>query len=205
MIRRFCRDKWFCRQLAAAIIRGPTGICLVSSATLTIASLAWHLGLGLNTARWLMWISPFGIFSCVLCAGIDARHLLRNSGWELIRRVARKSQVRLRRIKVEFEPLEAFLQSPLNEARLRNGSMELRLIVEALDRLTITALRYGVVGRGVFERNAEPISIALTLVRVLPEETPRPFLNTALARWLREVPVYDPEGWSQTAEPRQLA
>jgi hypothetical protein len=203
-IRNLREDPWFCRQWAQALVSGPGGFACLTSVILILAYCGWDWASGKQAQIWVATL--FLVLFCVFCIGIDSALLIRNNGLALLRRVADRNRTQLRRINVEFSPLTDFLRSSFAKPRIGDGNEELRLVVEALDRLTRTALRYGVSGRAVFERNLEPISIALTLVRVLPEENPRSFLNSALARWLQEVPIYDPEGWSLLVScPRQLA
>jgi hypothetical protein len=71
--------------------------------------------------------------------------------------------------------------------------------VEALDRLSKTAIRYGSRGKYVFEQNQEAFLAVEALVQSLGNES-TPFRKRLdLKKWLEEVPYYDPEGWSLTA------
>ncbi len=200
-VAKLLQDGWLRRQLTMAVVKGPAGLVFVASVALAIAFFFWDVG-G-HSRHKAMALVPLIVLLCGAFIAFDVFRLSRQNGLELLRRVARGNQAQLERIGVDFPPLSDFLRSPCD--RPRGGVGELRLLVEALDRLTRTALRYGTCGRGVFERNLEPISIAFCLWRALPEENNRSFLNRSLACWLQEVPDYDPEGWSGRSKPRQLA
>ncbi len=202
-VAKLLQDGWTRRHFAAALAKGPGGLACLFAAALLIVYFIWELASVGHIRHRVLALLPYFVLCCIAFLLIDAFRLVRHNGLELFRRVARDNQEQLRRVGVEFLPLSDFLRAPCHQPRGRVD--ELRLVVEALDRLTGTALRYGNSGRSVFEKNLEPISIALCLWRALPEETNRSFLNRSLACWLREVPDYDPEGWSGVSKPRQLA
>jgi hypothetical protein len=119
----------------------------------------------------------------------------------LLRFSVTKSLSRIERIAVESSEIDRifnalWLDSEL-ECRFRSRRFQsFELMVQALDCLSRTAVRYGRSGKGVFEANRHPIVSSIQLFECLPfADAEEEFAKLLKAR-LEAMPEFDPEGWA---------
>ena len=195
------RDDWVGRNLRRELLMGPGTICLACSLGTAGIGLAFNLiyfgspGMG-----------PLLFLGAALIAGLlalyfDLYDCRDNHRLILLRRIALRSIDRMDQIRVKSETIFEFVHflstDPEVEIRFRTLSCEsIALIVEALDRLSATALLYGSVGKHMFETNENQLIRAMRLLRSLPTDIADDVLLLPLLFWLEDVPNHDPEGWS---------
>jgi hypothetical protein len=195
------RDDWIGRNLRRELISGPGTICLACSLGTALIGIAFNLiyfgspGLG-----------PLLFLAAALVAGllalfVDLYDCRDNHCLILLRRIALRSIDKMDQLHVKSETISEFahfLSSDRDlEHRFRTIPCEsISIIVEAIDRLTSSALRYGCVGKYMFQANEHQIIQSIRLLRSLPTDIADDVLLLPLFVWLDDMPSYDPEGWS---------
>jgi hypothetical protein len=199
-LRDLTRDHWYRSELVRALRNGPGALSLYFSLLIGLLSsvLAFVFIRELETASLAVFLVM--VFLSLNFILLDLGSCLRNHGLLLLRKAVRRSEQRMKRLRVESNPIFALLDwlyiEPDLEKPFRNESNgSIQTVVKALDRLSETAIRYGARGKRVFEKNLEPFLMAEMLMRSVKEPN-SDLLGPELKNWLKEVPYYDPEGWS---------
>lgn len=196
-------ERWYRGEFIRALRSAPGAVSLYFSLLIGVlcSFLSFTIMRELETAS-------MGVSLAMVCLSLnliiyDLWSYVRNHGLFLIRRAARRSESRMKRLKVESSSIFGFLDwlytdSDLEKLFSSQSRTSIQTVVKALDRLSETAIRYGSRGKYVFEQNHEPfLAVDLLLRSDRKEFTSKP-LPPELTRWLEEVPYYDPEGWALT-------
>jgi hypothetical protein len=194
-------ERWYRGELVRALRNSPGAVSLYFSLLIGVlcSFLSFAVMREMETAS--MRVSFVMVFLSLNIMIYDLWSSVRNHGLFLIRRVGRRSESRMKRLKVESSSIFGFLDwlyadSDLEKPFRSQSRTSIETVVKALDRLSETAIRYGSRGKYVFEQNLEPFLAVDLLLRSDGKEFTSKPLAPKLTRWLEEVPYYDPEGWA---------
>ena len=199
--RGLLRDRWLRRKFLVEWFNGvgtQVGLCCLLN-TAVILAVQFCSKQQVDGAAALF--AGISFLTAVICIAGDAGWCRQRGYLPLLRRVVYRCRQRMRRLRVNSPIIERFIHELLfsrtMEIRYRAcTSRSLWTIVEALDRLSCVAERYGLGGGHVFAANQEPILRSLRLLGSLPAEVEDEVALGVLQVWLEAVPEHDPEGWS---------
>ena len=132
---------------------------------------------------------------------VDNVGACRNHHLGALRFSAARSRRRIEKLGIRSRQVERFMDAlwldPALTGRFRRTRVaSVELLVEALDRLSRMASRYGPRGKKVFEANQGPIGGALGVLEGVPWAEAEGGLIGPLEAWLAHPPEFDPEGWA---------
>jgi hypothetical protein len=194
-------ERWYRGELIRALRRGPGAVSLYFSLLIGVlcSFLSFTIMREMETAS--MVVSLAMVLLSLNFIIYDLWSYVRNHGLFLVRLVARRSENRIKRLKVESSSIFGLLDwlyadSDFEKLFRSQSRTSIQTVVKALDRLSGTAIRYGSRGKYVFEQNLEPFLAADVLLRSDRKEFTLKPLAPELTKLLEEVPYYDPEGWA---------
>ena len=197
----FDPDLWLRQQLWEQLWRGPGAVSAYWSIAIQLVCVGLS-ALGPTDLRgpnlWIL--SIIVLLGALLILG-DEIASRRNHRLGLLRFSAAQSRDRMAKLGIKSKQVDRFLNALwLNrelEFKFRNKCLQsVLLMVLALDLLSRIASRYGRCGKKVFEANQHPILSAMELFDCVPLPDADKMLIEPLRDWLKEPPVFDPEGWA---------
>ena len=197
----FDPDLWLRQQLWEQLWRGPGAVSAYWSIAVQLVCVGLS-ALGPTDLRGPnLWILSIIVLLGVLLILGDEIASCRNHRLGLLRFSAAKSRDRMAKLGIRSKQVDRFLNALwLNrelEFKFRKTRLQSVLItVLALDLLSRIASRYGRCGKKVFEANQNPILSAMELFDCVPLPDADKMLIEPLRDWLKEPPVFDPEGWA---------
>jgi hypothetical protein len=196
-------ERWYRGELIRALRSAPGAVSLYFSLLVGLLCSFLSFAIMSEMATASLGVSLAMVFLSLNLVIYDLWSHVRNHGFFLIRLVARRSESRMKRLKVESSSIFGFLDwlyadSDFERLSSSQSRASIQTVVKALDRLSGTAIRYGSRGKYVFEQNLEPFLAADVLVRSDRKEFKSKPLAPQLTKWLEKVPYYDPEGWALT-------
>jgi hypothetical protein len=132
---------------------------------------------------------------------VDNVGACRNHYLGALRFSAARSRRRIEKLGLGCRQVEHFINalwlgSELTGRFRRTRAPSVELLVEALDRLSRTASRYGPRSKKVFEANQGPLLSAMGILERVPLAEAEGALIGPLEDWLAHPPEFDPEGWA---------
>ena len=194
-------DLWLRQQLWQQLWNGPGAV----SAYLTIPMLLLCAGLSPIISSDFeapsLCITSVSVLLSVFLILVDQIGSCRKHHRGLLRFSVTKSLRRIEKIAVKSSEMDRFFNALwLNaelESRFRSRRFEsFELMVQALDCLSRTAVRYGRSGKRIFEANRHPIVNAIQLFECLPFADAEEEFEKLLKARLEAMPEFDPEGWA---------
>ena len=194
-------DLWLRQQLWQQLWKGPGAVSAYLSVPMLIlcAALSPIISADFDTPS-LCILSISSLLSVFLIV-VDQIGSRRKNYLGFLRLSVTKSRGRLEKIAVKSSEVDRILNALwLNselECRFRRRRLHsFELMVQALDCLSRTAVRYGRSGKKVFEANLHPIRRAIQLFERMPFQDAEEEFEKLLKARLEATPEYDPEGWA---------
>jgi hypothetical protein len=201
-------DLWLRHQLWQQFWNGPGAVSAYLSIPIPLAGAGLSPIIATGFEGPSLCILAINVLLSVFLILIDLIGSCRKHHRGLLRFSITNSLRRIERIAVDSSEMDRifnalWLNSEL-ECRFRSGRFHsFELIVQALDCLSRTAVRYGRSGKRVFEGNRHAIVSAIQLFGCLPcADAEEEFAKSLKAR-LEAMPEFDPEGWAlRLVDPR---
>ncbi len=196
-------DIWLRRQFWQHLWFGPAAVAayvsLAIQSTCTLLSSAAPKELFIAN---LVVLSIDTLLSALLII-VDASLAFRKHRLGILRSSALRSRGRVEDLGLRFELLDRFvnalwLSREMEQQFHRTRVRSVELLIEALDILSETAIRYGRRGRKIFVVNQIPVFDAMRALEYLPQGDAETMIEESVMSWLRTPLKFDPEGWGQS-------
>jgi hypothetical protein len=194
-------DLWLRQQLWQQLWNGPGAVSAYLSIPILLVGAGLSPIISTDFEGPSLCILAISVLLSVFLILVDQIGSCRNHHRGLLRFSVTKSLSRIGKIAVKSSEIDRifnalWLNSEL-ECRFRSRRFQsFELMVQALDCLSRTAVRYGRSGKRVFEANRHPIVSAIQLFECLPfADAEEEFVKLLKAR-LEAMPEFDPEGWA---------
>jgi hypothetical protein len=194
-------DLWLRQQLRHQLWKGPGAISTYLSMPVCLICVGLSAVISSDLRDASLCILSITILLGALLILVDEIGLWRNHCLGLLRFSAVESRGRIQKLGINAKQVDRFVNALWSDPEIKLGFQRTRLqsielVVEALDMLSQTALRYGRRGKKIFEANQDPILDAIRLLECVPVSDAEEILVEPLKSWLADPPEFDPEGWA---------
>lgn len=197
----FSPASWLRQQFWQRLWKGPGAVSTYLSVPIPLICVAISAVVSSEIQGVSLCILSITLVLGALLVLVDEIDFLRNHCLGLLRFSAAESRDRIQKLGINSKRVDRFVNALWLNPEIKLGFQRTRLqsvelIVEALDILSRTALRYGRRGKKIFEANQDPIMDAIRLLECMSVSDAEVIMIGPLKAWLAHPPEFDPEGWA---------